>query len=95
MKTTLVSAFDNARTCAEVVKKPAIIIDSRSTDDGYFNNTTDTTSDANSSQTIPKTVYPSVSYYSTTITETERPTPKRIPVHVTDRDENILEKNLI
>lgn len=93
MKTTLVSAFDNARTYAEVVKKPAIIIDSSSTDEGYFNNTTDTTSDANSSQTIPKTVYPSVSNCSTAITVTDKPTPKRIPVHVTDRDENILEKN--
>ena len=91
MKTTLVSAFDNAKTYAEAVQKTPIIIDSSSTDEGYFNNTTDTTSGANSSQTIPKTVYPSAS--STTITETERPTPKHIPVHVTDRDENMTERN--
>ena len=89
MKTSLVSAFD-AKTYAEAVHKPALIIDSSCTDEGHFNITTDTTSDANSSQTIPKTMYPSAS--SMTITETERPTPKRIPVHVTDRDENMTEK---
>ena len=57
MKTSLVSAFD-AKTYAEAVHKPALIIDSSCTDEGHFNITTDTTSDANSSQTIPKTVYP-------------------------------------
>ena len=36
-------------------------------------------------------MYPTAS--STTITETERPTPKRIPVHVTDRNENMTERN--
>ena len=90
MKTSLVSAFDNAKTYAEAVHKPAIIIDSSYTDEGYFTITTDTNSDANSSQTIPKTVYPSAS--STTNTETERPTPKCIPMHVTDRDENMTER---
>ena len=40
---------------------------------------------------IPKTVYPSAS--STTITEKERPTPKRIHVHVMDKDESMIERN--
>ena len=78
------------RRHAEAVHTPTLVIDSSCTDEGYFNITTDTTSDANPSQTIPKTVYPSA--ISTTITETENPTPKRIPVHVTDRNENMTER---
>ena len=91
MKTSLVSVFDKAKTYVEAVHKPAIIMDSSCTDEEYFNITTDTTSDANSSQIIPKTVYPSAS--SSTITERERPMPKRNYVHVTDRDERMIERN--
>ena len=60
MITTLVSAFDNSKTYSEAVQKSPIVIDTSSADEGYFNNTIDTTADANSSQTIPKTVYPIV-----------------------------------
>ena len=91
MKTTLASAFDNRKTYAEVFHKPSMIIASSCTNEGYFNNTTDTTSDANFSQTIKKTLYPSAN--STTITKMERPSPKHISLHVTDRDENMRERN--
>ena len=43
MKSTLVSAIDNAKTYSEAVLKQPVIIDSSSADEGYFNNTTDTT----------------------------------------------------
>ena len=91
MKTTLASAFDNTKTYVEVFHKPSIIIDSSCTNKGYFDNTTDTTSDAKSSQTIKKALYPSAN--STTITKMERPSPKHISVHVLDRDENMTERN--
>ena len=78
MKSTLVSAIDNAKTYSEAVLKQPVSIDSSSADEGCFNNTTDTTTDGNSSQTLLKTVYPSTT--STVTTETVRPTPKRIPV---------------
>ena len=90
MKTTLVSAFDNSKTYSEAVQKSPIVIDTSSADEGYFNNTTDTTADANSSQTIPKTVYPIVR--RTTSTERQIPTPKHIPVHVSDRHTATIER---
>ena len=91
MKTTLVSTIDYTKTYVEAVHRPAIIIDSSCTDEGYFNITTETTSDANSLQSIQETVYPSAS--SITITEMGRPLPKHIHVHVTDKDENMTERN--
>ena len=90
MKSTLVSAIDNAKMYSEAVLKQPVI-DSSSADEGYFNNTTDTTTDGNSSQTLLKTVYPSTT--STVISETVKPTLKRIPVHVTNRNGNMVERN--
>ena len=91
MKSTLVSAIDNAKTYSAAVLKQPVIIDSSSADEGYFNNTTDTTTDGNSSQTLLKTVSPSTT--ATVTSETVRPTPKRIPVHVTNRNGNMVERN--
>ena len=92
MKSTLVSAIDNAKTYSEAVQKQRVIIDSSSTDVDYFNNTTDTTTDGNSSQTLLKTIYTSTT--STVTTETVRPTPRHHRnANMGERNDNMLHDN--